>query len=231
MLAVKSGVAATAAATVASLLLFTGHAAADVNVVELTAAQIKTELLNHTYTARQLVESYLARIDTFEPVYNAFTYLDAAGALAQADALDAKLADPTNFAALSAEPLLGAVAVIKDSMNVAGIRTTSGFSGFTSEFVSGSTHGVDMIPLNDAPIVSRMRGAGAIILGKTNLPVFARSITPTARWANLQRLQPPMLRAQQQRPGGGRQRQFCDAGHGRAGGSIRIPPAANGWSA
>jgi amidase len=175
MPAVKSGVAATAAATVVSLLLFSHPAAADVNVVELTAAQIKTDLLNHTYTARQLVESYLARIDTFEPVYNAFTYLDAAGALAQADALDAKLADPTNFAALSAEPLLGAVAVIKDSMNVAGIRTTSGFSGFTSEFVSGSTHGVDIIPLNDAPIVSRMRGAGAIILGKTNLPVFARS--------------------------------------------------------
>src|SRR5712671_1412051 len=176
MLVVNPRVAATAAATVASLLLFSRPADADVNVVELTAAQIKTDLLNHTYTARSLVESYLARIDTFEPVYNAFTFLDAAGALAQADALDAQLADPTNFAVLSAEPLLGAVAVVKDSMNVAGIRTTSGFSGFTSEFVSGSTHGVDLIPLNDAPIVSRMRGAGAIVLGKTNLPVFARCV-------------------------------------------------------
>ena len=175
MLAVKLKAAAMAAAAVASVLLFSRPVVADVNVVELTAAQIKTDLLNHTYTARSLVESYLARIDKFEPTYNAFTFLDAAGALAQADALDAQLADPTNFAALSAEPLLGAVAVIKDSMNVGGVRTTSGYGGFTSEFISGSTHGVDMIALNDAPIVARMRTAGAIILGKTNLPVFARS--------------------------------------------------------
>src|SRR5678815_392042 len=98
-------VAAAAAATVASFFLFSRPVLADVNVVELTAAQIKTDLLNHTYSARSLVEAYLARIDKYEPTYNAFTFLDASGALAQADALDLKLADPTNFAALSAEPL------------------------------------------------------------------------------------------------------------------------------
>src|SRR4051812_5904061 len=135
---VNSRAAAMVAAAVASVLSFSKVVEADVNVVELSAAQIKTDLLNHTYTARSLVEAYLARIDQYEPTYNAFTLLDAASALAQADALDVKLADPTNFAALSAEPLLGSVAVIKDSMNVAGMRTTSGYSGFTSEFISGS---------------------------------------------------------------------------------------------
>ncbi len=167
-------VAAASAAVVVSMLVFPSQAA-PVNVVELSAAQIKTDLLNHIYTERSLVEAYLARITQYNPTYNAFTFLDTAGALAQADALDALLANPANIPALSAEPLLGSVAVIKDSMNVAGIRTTSGFSGFTSEFVSGTTHGVDLIPLADAPIVARMRTAGAIILGKTNLPVFARS--------------------------------------------------------
>jgi Asp-tRNA(Asn)/Glu-tRNA(Gln) amidotransferase A subunit family amidase len=175
MPSVNPKVAAASAAAVATVLFFTRPVVAQVNVVELSAAQIKIDLLNHTYTARSLVESYLARIDQYEPTYGAFTLLDRTGALARADALDVALANPANIPALSAEPLLGAVTVIKDSMNVAGMRTTSGYSGFTSEFVSGTTHGVDMIPLADAPAVARLRDAGAIILGKTNLPVFARS--------------------------------------------------------
>lgn len=165
-------------AVVLALLAASRPAAAGVNVVELTAAQIKTDLLNHSYSATELVQSYIARIDQYNPVYNAFTLIDRSGALSQAAALDALLASPGNFAALSAMPMLGAVTAIKDSMNVAGMRTTSGYSGFVSSYTNPANpaqHGVDMVALEDAPIVTRLRDAGAIIIGKTNLPAFARS--------------------------------------------------------
>lgn len=164
---VNSKVAAAAIAVVVSVFPRLADAA-DVNVIELTADQIKQDLLGHKYTARQLVQSYLERINMYEDTYNAFTTLDAAGALAQADALDAQIA--SNPASLAAKPVLGSVVVIKDSMNVAGMRTTAGYSGFVSEL-----GGVDLYPKADAPIVERLRTGGAIILGKTNLPVFARS--------------------------------------------------------
>src|SRR4051794_19026723 len=166
------------AAAVTTVLSVCSHSTdAAVNVVELSASQIKLDLLAHTYTARDLVDSYLAQIDQYNFNYNAFTLLDRTGAQAQADALDALLANPVNIPTLAAEPMLGSVAVIKDSMNIGGMRTTSGFNGFTNEYVNvgNGQHGVDMVALNDAPIVSRMRTAGAIILGKTNLPTFARS--------------------------------------------------------
>lgn len=142
--------------------------AAPVDVVELTGAEIKEDLLSGKYTARQLVESYLDRIDAYNDTYNAFTVVDREGALAQADALDAQIA--ANPGALASKPVLGSVIVIKDSMNVAGLRTTAGYSGFVSEL-----GGVDLYPKADAPIVDRLRTGGAIILGKTNLPTFARS--------------------------------------------------------
>ena len=167
-----------AAAAVATLLVCTRSVeAAPINVVELTASQIKSDLLSFKYSAVNLVEAYLERIDEYNSTYNAFTLLDRAGALAQAATLDAMLANPANRPALSAEPMLGAVTVIKDSMNVAGQRTTSGYNGFASEFVNAAngTRGVDMVADADAPIVARLRDAGAIILGKTNLPTFARS--------------------------------------------------------
>jgi len=156
-------------AIAAASVLFQANAqAGSVNVVELTASQIKTDLLGGTYSATDLVQSYLDRINIYNGNYNAFTLLDTTGALAQAAALDASLA--SNPSALLSKPLLGTVVVIKDSMNVAGQRTTAGYSGFVAE-----KGGVNMIALNDAPIVSRLRSAGAIVLGKTNLPSFARS--------------------------------------------------------
>lgn len=142
--------------------------AADIDVVELTAAQIKSDLLGGKYSATQLVQSYLDRVDKYESTYNAFTVVDRAGALAQAAALDAQLA--ANPSALASKAVLGSVIAVKDSMNVAGLRTTAGYSGFVSEL-----GGVDLYPKEDAPIVQRLRDNGAIILGKTNLPVFARS--------------------------------------------------------
>src|SRR5258708_1037085 len=98
------------------------HAASPVNVVELTAAQIESDLSGGLYSTHDLVQSYLDRINTYNPNYNAFTYLNPADALAQADAIDAQI-----HANGVTKPLQGVPIVIKDSMNVAGLRTTSGF--------------------------------------------------------------------------------------------------------
>jgi aspartyl-tRNA(Asn)/glutamyl-tRNA(Gln) amidotransferase subunit A len=64
--------------------------------------------------------------------------------------------------------------VVKDNIDVAGLVTTAGWEGF-----SRATGGVDMVPSDDAEIIRRLREAGAIILGKTNLPDFALDGTRT----------------------------------------------------
>ena len=140
----------------------------NVNVVELTATQIQIDLAAQNYTVQDLVSSYLNRIEIYNPTYNAFTYLNP-NVLQEAAAADSAIA--ANGGIIPAGKLLfGVPIVVKDSMNIAGVRTTGGFSGFTQE-----NGGVDMIPLEDSPIVSRLKEAGAILLGKTNLPRFARS--------------------------------------------------------
>ncbi len=142
--------------------------AAPINVVEMTATDIETGLSSATFSDADVMQSYLARIATYNPTYNAFTYINP-NALALAKADDAIIA--ANGGKVPAgEPLFGVPVVVKDSMNVAGVRTTAGYSGFTAE-----NGGADMIPLTDSPIVARLKAAGAIILGKTNLPAFARS--------------------------------------------------------
>ncbi|MBV9388959.1 MAG: hypothetical protein JOZ78_21280 [Chroococcidiopsidaceae cyanobacterium CP_BM_ER_R8_30] len=113
--------------------------ATPVNVVELTATQIEKDLAAKTYTDQNLVSSYLDRINTYNPTYNAFTYINP-NALQEAATVDATL-NADGGVIPSNEPLLGVPIVVKDSMNIAEVRTTGGYSGFTSE-----NGGVDMIP-------------------------------------------------------------------------------------
>lgn len=161
--AVMMGVAASPLAAQAASL-----SGASVDVVELTSAQIQLDLAAQKYTVQDLVSAYQQRIDKYNPLYNAFTYINP-NALQEAAAADAFLS-ANNGQIPDGKLLFGVPVVIKDSMNVAGVRTTGGYTGFTSE-----NGGVDMIPLEDSPIVARLKDAGAIILGKTNLPRFARS--------------------------------------------------------
>jgi len=156
-------------ATVAGVFWATQSAhAAKPNVVEMTAEQIQLGLALGQFTITELTQAYLDRINTYESTYNAFTYLNP-NALADAAALDAE------FKLTGARsPLFGVPIVVKDSMNVAGMPTTSGFAGFVPSSVPGGT-GMYLVPDTDSAIVARLRAAGAIILGKTNLPVFARS--------------------------------------------------------
>src|SRR5687767_6280502 len=133
-----------------------------IDVVELTAEQIQKDYAAGKYTAVELTQAYLDRIGQYEAVYNAFVSMNP-DALEIAGALDAEYrrSGPRG-------PLHGVPVVIKDNIDYAGLVTTAGYAGF-----SKATGGIDMIPDDDAAAVERIRSAGVIILGKTNLPDFA----------------------------------------------------------
>ncbi len=136
--------------------------AGQVDVVELTVGQVQADYAARKYTAEQLVQAYLDRIATYEAHYNAFISMNPK-ALDEARALDRELATSGPRG-----PLHGVPIVVKDNLDMGGLVTTAGFAGF-----SKATGGVDMIPAQDAEVVARLRKAGAIILGKTNMPDFA----------------------------------------------------------
>jgi Asp-tRNA(Asn)/Glu-tRNA(Gln) amidotransferase A subunit family amidase len=138
-------------------------------VVELTIEDVRTGYRTGSFTAVQLTQAYLDRIARYEDHYNAFISMNPA-ALAVAADLDAEYARSGPRG-----PLHGVPVVIKDNMDYAGLVTTAGWEGF-----SALTGGIDMIPDDNAAVVERLRAAGAIILGKTNLPDFALDGTRTS---------------------------------------------------
>lgn len=143
--------------------------ASAIDVVELTVKEIEAGFLAGSFTAVDLTQAFLDRIATYDPIYNAFISMNP-NALSTAAALDAEyaLSGPRS-------PLHGVPIVIKDNNDFAGMVTTNGYKGFSS-----LTGGVDMTPTQSASVVERLVDAGAIILGKTNLPDFARDGTRTS---------------------------------------------------
>lgn len=139
-----------------------------VEVVELTVAQVQADYSAGRYAAVDLVGAFLERIARYEGTYNAFVSMNP-DALAEAARLDAEMA-----ASGPRGPLHGVPVVVKDNLDYAGLVTTAGFAGFSAE-----AGGVDMIPGDDAAVVERLRAAGAVVLGKTNLPDFAAHGTRT----------------------------------------------------
>ncbi|MFJ7078950.1 amidase [Streptomyces sp. NPDC098781] len=110
----------------------------------------------------QLVRAALHRIEDRNPAVNAFVLVDAVGALAAAEQADADLA-----AGRDRGPLHGIPVAVKDLIDIAGLPTTCGSA---SSF--GTTRATE-----DAEIVSRLRRAGAVIVGKTTLHEFAYGAT------------------------------------------------------
>ncbi|MYH51092.1 MAG: amidase [Gammaproteobacteria bacterium] len=138
------------------------------DVVELTAEQIQADYAEGRYNAVQLTQAFLDRTERYEDLYNAFISMNP-DALPTAAALDREYTSTGPRG-----PLHGVPVVIKDNIDQAGRVTTAGYDGF-----SAATGGVDMIPGDDAAVVTRLREAGAVILGKTNLPDFAGHGTRT----------------------------------------------------
>ncbi len=138
------------------------------DVTELTVSDVAEGYRSGAFTAVDLTGAFLLRIERYESHYNAFISLNA-DALRRAAELDAEYvrSGPRG-------PLHGVPVVIKDNIDQAGQVTTAGFDGFSRE-----AGGVDMIPAENAAVVTRLLEAGAIVLGKTNLPDFALDGTRT----------------------------------------------------
>ena len=143
-------------------------AGAALDVVELTAERIQEDYAAGRYTAAQLTRAFLDRIARYEEVYNAFISMNP-DALGIADELDREYrrSGPRG-------PLHGVPVVMKDNLDYGGLVTTAGYWGFSS-----ASGGLDMIPEDDAAVAKRLRQAGAIVLGKTNMSDFAHHGTRT----------------------------------------------------
>src|ERR1700722_3282627 len=135
-----------------------------IELVELTVARALTALSERRITAEALAVALVARIDAVNPLCNAIIFLNPE-AIADAREIDRRRA-----AGETLGPLAGIPVVIKDTMDMVGFPTTGGWSRLCSR-----TGGIDLLPERDAPVVARLRRAGAIILGKTNVPVLSHS--------------------------------------------------------
>ena len=144
-----AGLAATAAA--ARLLPTTASAAPAAPY--LSATELLRMLAQREVSARELTESAIARIEALDHKINAVVVRDFDRARAAADAADVALAGGEH------RPLLGLPMTVKEEFNVAGLPTTWGIEKFR-----------DWRPDADALAVQRLKAAGAIILGKTNVP-------------------------------------------------------------
>lgn len=125
---------------------------------DVPVAELARRVRDRELSAREVVGASLARIESSNPALLAFVAVDAERALEQAGAVDQVVAaggDPG--------PLAGVPVGVKDSEDAAGYRTTHG-----SALLAGSPPAV-----HDSVLVARLRAAGAVVVGKTNLPEFA----------------------------------------------------------
>ncbi|MGN6871153.1 MAG: amidase [Solirubrobacteraceae bacterium] len=121
-----------------------------------TARALAAAIRRREVSCREVVAWHLDRIGTINPRINAIVSLRPEAALAEADRADRTLA-----AGEEVGPLHGLPIAIKDLEDTAGIRTTY-----------GSTLFADHVPTADSLLAARLRGAGAIVVGKSNTPEF-----------------------------------------------------------
>ena len=137
-----------AAALAFSPLPFARAAAAG-DLTSLTLAEAAAKVRSGAVTSVALTEACLARIAIYDPKLNAYITVMKSQALAQARALDAE-AKAGKFRG----PLHGVPVALKDNIDAAGARTTAGSGVFEDRFTT-----------EDAPVVARLKAAGAVIIG------------------------------------------------------------------
>jgi len=125
-----------------------------------SAAALATALRKKEIGCRELLDHYLARHDRLNPALNAIVTLDLHVARERADEADAALARGEHWG-----PLHGVPMTIKDCFETIGLRTTS-----------GDPQHAAYVPRLDAIAVDRLAAAGAVIFGKTNLPMQASDV-------------------------------------------------------
>jgi amidase len=126
-------------------------------LVYRTACELTRMMRDREASAEEVLEAHLRQIAKCNQPLNAIVTLDEEGARRRAREADEALARGEVWG-----PLHGVPVTIKDSFETTGIRTTSGFPALKAH-----------VPTEDATVVARLRGAGAIIMGKTNLSLLA----------------------------------------------------------
>lgn len=117
---------------------------------ELTASELAELIRQREVSCREVVQAHLDRINEVNDRVNAVTVVLAESALAAADAADKGRTDG---------PLRGVPFTVKENIDCVGSATTNGVPAFANA-----------MPTVDAPVVARMRSAGGIPIGRTNLP-------------------------------------------------------------
>ena len=138
-------------------------AAIDQDLLEVTIPQLHRYYAEHRYTIVQVVDWHLDRIRRYNGIYRAAEQVFAEEARAVAAREDADTG--STHGALWGVPI-----VIKGNTSIEGKVTTDGWEGFTLA-------GHELVAPRDATVVAKLRSAGAIILGHTNMPDFANSDT------------------------------------------------------
>jgi aspartyl-tRNA(Asn)/glutamyl-tRNA(Gln) amidotransferase subunit A len=127
------------------------------DLIHRTAADLAGSISRGEVSAVEVTEAHLERIDAVDTDVHAFLHVDVDGALASARTVDEQRA-----AGHSASPLAGVPLALKDVMCMQGVPTTAG-----SRILEGWR------PPYDATVTARLKAAGIVILGKTNMDEFA----------------------------------------------------------
>ena len=126
-----------------------------------SASQLMQLLDGMEISSRELLNLYLARVQSYNPTYNAIVALDTDNARKAAQAADEARAHGKQLG-----PLAGLPVAIKDSFEVVGMPTTCGLPPLADYYAE-----------RDADAVERLRRAGAIVFGKTNVPAGLCDLT------------------------------------------------------
>ena len=141
-------------------------AAIDRDLMEVTVDRLHALYREHRYTVTQVVQWHLNRIARYNGIYRAVQTLNTQPALAEAAREDAE----AQHAGFKPGLLWGVPIVTKANTSIQGLVTTDGYRGYMIP-------GHELVAPRDATIVTRLRAAGAIIIGVTNMPDFAASDT------------------------------------------------------
>ena len=143
--------------TLSAIGALAAFADASEDLSRLSLADASARIRAGTVTPTQLTEACLARVQIYNHKLNAFITVLREQALAQARELEAE-----QRAGRFRSPLHGIPIALKDNIDTAGIRTTAASAVFD-----------DRVPEQDAEVARRLKDAGAILIGKTNLHEFA----------------------------------------------------------
>jgi Asp-tRNA(Asn)/Glu-tRNA(Gln) amidotransferase A subunit family amidase len=142
--------------------------AMDRDLLEVTIPQLEQLYRSHKYTVTEVVRWYMARIEKYNGIYRAMQNLDVSGAFATAAREDEEAKARGN--SFVRGPMWGVPIVTKANTSIAGLITTDGWKGYMIP-------GHELVAPKDATIIAKLRAAGAVILGQTNMPDFAASDT------------------------------------------------------